>query len=213
MSNEGPEKELLGQAVRGDRKALADLYGLFRERLYRMVRLRMDHRLEGRLDPSDVLQDSFLDVWQRFPDYVANPTDSFLVWLRGVVGQKLTDLHRFHLGTQKRTAAREVSLYRGPLPQTSSVSLAEQLLGKLTSPSVAAIRAELKLQVQELLNNMDAIDREVLSMRHFEHMSNKEIAEALNLKPAAASNRYVRALKHLQRALAEIPGLAEAACW
>jgi RNA polymerase sigma-70 factor (ECF subfamily) len=100
-------------------------------------------------------------------------------------------------------------LHRGALPQASSVSLAAQLLGRFTSPSRAAIRAETQLRVQEALNAMDPIDREVLALRHFELLSNGEVAQILGLSKAAASNRYIRALKRLKEILAAVPGLGE----
>jgi RNA polymerase sigma-70 factor, ECF subfamily len=126
-----------------------------------------------------------------------------------VVGQKLIDIHRHHLGTKMRDAGQEVSLYRGALPQATSVSLAAQLLGKMTSASQAAIRAEQKLFVQEALNSMDPLDREVLVLRHFEQLTNEETALALAIKKSAASQRYIRALKRLKEILSSIPGLKE----
>jgi RNA polymerase sigma-70 factor (ECF subfamily) len=124
--------------------------------------------------------------------------------------QRLLALHRFHLGAEKRNVAQEMSLHRGPMPAASSVSLASRLLGKFTSASQKAIRAELRVRLQETLNRLDPIDREVLALRHFEELSNNETAEVLGLSKAAASNRYVRALKRLKDALAETPGFFEA---
>jgi RNA polymerase sigma-70 factor (ECF subfamily) len=99
-----------------------------------------------------------------------------------------------------------VALHRGPLPEASSVSLAAQLLGQFTSPSHAAVRAELQLRIQDALNGMDPIDREVLALRHFEQLANGETAQVLSLSEAAASNRYVRALKRLKDILLSVPG-------
>ena len=115
-----------------------------------------------------------------------------------MTGQRLLQVHRRHLGAAMRDAGREVSLYRGALPQASSASLAAQLLGRLTSASQAAVRAEMQVQLQEALNGMDPIDREVLALRHFEELSNGEAAEVLGLSKTAASNRYVRALGRLK---------------
>jgi RNA polymerase sigma-70 factor (ECF subfamily) len=109
----------------------------------------------------------------------------------------------------KRSAELEVSLYRGPMPEASSASLAAQLLGRLTSPSLAAIRAESQLKIQEALNGMDRIDREILVLRHFEHLSNNETAELLGISKAAASKRYVSALRRLKEILAKIPGFED----
>jgi RNA polymerase sigma-70 factor, ECF subfamily len=199
-------EELLDAAGNGDEGALAVLVERHRDRLERMVRLRLDHRLQGRVDPADVVQEAYLAVLGKFPQYSAEARLPFFLWLRLEVGQKLVDVHRFHLGTQMRDAGQEVSLHRGPLPQVTSLSLAEHLLGKLTSASKAAMRAELKIRVQEALNSMDPHDREVLILRHFEELSNAEAAQVLGIKPSAAVNRYVRALKRLKDVFQGMPG-------
>ena len=210
MPGDATENEVLLERARGgDCGALAELFQRHRGRLEQMVRLRLDRRLQGRLDPADVVQDAFLDVARRFSEHVADPALPFFLWLRLLTGQRLVDLHRQHLGAKMRDAGREVSLYRADFPRASSASLAELLLGRLTTASRAAIRAETQLRVQEALNAMDAIDREVLVLRHFEMLSNEETAQVLGLKPSAASNRHMRALKRLKEIMAQVPGLAE----
>jgi RNA polymerase sigma-70 factor (ECF subfamily) len=199
-------EELLDAARNGNESALAVLFERHRDRLERMVRLRMDARLQGRVDPADVLQDAYLTVRGKFPQYSAVPPMPFFLWLRLEVGQKLVDVHRFHLGAKMRDAGQEVSLHHGALPQVTSLSLAEHLLGKLTTASHAAMRVELKLRVQEALNSMDPHDREVLILRHFEELSNAEAAQILGIKPSAAVNRYVRALKRLKDVFQGMPG-------
>src|SRR5262245_25661332 len=201
--------DLLGRARAGDGDALAELFDRHRDRLRQMVRLRLDKRLHGRLDPSDVLQEAYLDVARRLPEYGPKPDMPFYLWLRFLTGQRLIDLHRRHLGAKMRDAGQEVSLYQGALPQASSVSLAAHLLGRLTSASRAAIRAETQVRVQEALNAMDSMDREVLTLRHFEMLSNEETAQVLGIKKTAASNRYIRALKRLKGLLAVLPGLGD----
>jgi RNA polymerase sigma-70 factor (ECF subfamily) len=204
------DQELLRRALEGDEPALAALFDGSRDRLRKMIRLRLDRRLSGRVDSSDVLQDAYLDVRRRIAEFSRDPAAMpFHLWLRLVAGQRLTDVHRYHLGSQMRDAGQEVSLHRGPFPQADSVSLAAQLLGKMTSASQAAIRVEHKLIVQEALNNMDPIDREVLALRHFEHLSNDETAQVLGLSKSAVSNRYIRALRRLKEILSSIPGLRE----
>src|SRR6516164_11577470 len=127
MSAATPTSEELLEAARdGDEAALAALVERHRDRLERMVRLRMDRRLQGRVDPADVVQEAYLTVRGKFPQYSADARLPFFLWLRLEVGQKLVDLHRFHLGTQMRDAGQEVSLHRGALPQVTSLSLAEQ---------------------------------------------------------------------------------------
>jgi RNA polymerase sigma-70 factor, ECF subfamily len=201
--------DLLRRARAGDSSALATLFARYRERLRRMIHLRLDRRLTGRVDASDILQEVYLEARMRMAAGGADPNLPFFLWLRLVTGQKLTDLHRRHLGTRMRDAGLEISLHRGAMPAASSASLAAQLLGTLTSASQAAVRAEHRLIVQEALNGMDPIDREILVLRHFEYLSNDEAALALGMKRSAASQRYVRALKRLKDVLSTIPGLRE----
>jgi RNA polymerase sigma-70 factor (ECF subfamily) len=171
-----------------------------------MVALRLDPRLQGRIDPSDVIQEAFLEASVRLPEYLRQADVPFFLWLRFLTGQKLVTLHRPHLGARMRDAGREVSLYRGRLPETSSAALAAQLLGHDPRPSEAAVRAERKLRLQAALNSMDPLDREVLALRHFEQLSNAETAQVLGLQESAASKRYVRALKKLKGILTRMPG-------
>ena len=93
-----------------------------------------------------------------------------------------------------------------PLPGASSAVLAAQLLGRDTRPSVAATRAERQRRLQEALNTMDLVDREVLVLRHFEELTNAEVARELGLQDSAASKRYIRALRKLKEILAALPG-------
>ena len=205
----GETEDLLVRAARGDREALAALWERHRKRLRQMVRLRLDRRLQGRVDPSDVLQEAYIDMAERLPEYVRDRAFTTYLWLRLVTGQRLMQIHRRHLGTAMRDAGREVSLYRGALPQASSISLAAQLLGRFTTASRAAIRAERQVQLQAVLNGMDPMDREILALRHFEELSNGEAAEVLGLSKTAANNRYIRALSRLRDLLESIPGFIE----
>jgi RNA polymerase sigma-70 factor (ECF subfamily) len=200
------EAELLLRAQAGDQQALAELFARHRDRLRKLVRLRLDRRMAGRIDTSDVLQDAYLDLARRFSEYAAAPTVQFYVWLRALTGQRLVDLHRRHLGAQMRDAGQEVSLYHGALPTASSASLAQHLLAGLTSPTQAAIRSEMQLRLQEALNGMDPIDREVLVLRNFEELTNAEAAEVLAIAPSAASKRYIRAVRRLRVILDAVPG-------
>src|SRR5262245_56698982 len=200
------EGDLLRRALAGDQSALAALFARYCDRLRKMVRLRLDRRLSGRIDTSDVLQDAYLDVARRFGEYAASPTMPFYIWLRSLTGHRLIDLHRRHLGAEMRDAGREVSIHRGALPAASSASLAQHLLAGLTSPTQAAIREEMQLRLQEALNSMDAVDREVLVLRHFEELGNAEAAAVLGIEASAASKRYIRALRRLKAILDAVPG-------
>jgi RNA polymerase sigma-70 factor (ECF subfamily) len=207
MDNNSPDTVGLLERLRaGDQQALDDLFARHRGRLRRMVEMRLDWRLQARIDASDVLQEAFLEVATRLEEYLDNPALPLFLWLRLIVGERLTRLHRHHLGVKMRDAGREVSLYREALPAASSAALAAQLLGKHTSPTQAAVRAERMLRLQEALNSLDPIDREVLSLRHFEELTRAETARVLGIEEAAAAKRYVRALKRLKDILARMPG-------
>jgi RNA polymerase sigma-70 factor (ECF subfamily) len=181
---------------------LGEAFDRHGDRLRLLVRLRMDHRLRGRLDPSDVVQESYLEAADRFQEYLAQPELPLFLWLRFLTVQKLLSLHRYHLATQARDARREVPLQPEAAPQVSSAELAAHLIGRISTPSHAAMRAELKLRLQEALERMDPTDREILVLRHFEHLSNGEAAQVLGLRPSAASMRYARALLHLKEMVA-----------
>jgi RNA polymerase sigma-70 factor (ECF subfamily) len=200
--------ELLKRAGAGDQRALGELFDRHRARLRRMVQIRLAQRLKSRIDPSDVLQEAYLELSRSLADYLRNPVLPFFLWLRFLTGKKLQALHRYHLGVQMRDAHREISLEGGAWPQASSESLAAHLLGKLTSPSQAAMRAELRQRVQEALNGMSLLDREVLALRHFEQLTNAEAAQVLGITEAGASNRFVRALQRLRSILVDVPGFS-----
>jgi RNA polymerase sigma-70 factor (ECF subfamily) len=209
LDHETAEDELVRRIRGGDQTALATIFDRHRGRLEKMVRLRLDCRLQGRIDPADVLQEAFVDASNRLVDYASNPDFPVFLWLRFLTSQRLHMLHRQHFGPT-RNPVREVSLHSGALPQADSMSLAQQLLGRLTTPSQGAIRLEMQLRVQDALNAMDPIDREVLALRHFEELTNKETAAVLGLQQTAASNRYVRALRRLKEILSTVPGLGVA---
>ncbi len=169
----------------------------------------MDSRLQGRVDASDVLQDGFLDVATRLESYLRNPKLPPFLWLRLIVSERLAIFHRRHLGARMRDVAQEVSLCHHPMPQASSAALASMLLGRLTTPSKAAIRAERVLRVQEAINSLDALDREVVALRHFEQLSRAETAQVLGITEEAGAKRYIRALKKLETILSSLKGGSE----
>lgn len=202
MSEQTEElSNLIDRARSGESEAIGELFELHRARLQRVISFRIDRRLLGRVDPTDIVQEAYLEAVTRLPEYFRQEKMPFFLWLRFITVQKLLIVHRHHLGVKARDAGREISLHGGPLPGASSVDLAAQLLGKLTSPSQAAMRAELRLQLEEALNAMEPIDREVLALRHFEQLSNIETASVLGINTTAASNRYMRAVKRLKTIL------------
>jgi RNA polymerase sigma-70 factor (ECF subfamily) len=205
-SGEPETQDLIDRAVQGDQAAWGALLARHRDRLRRMVALRLDRRLQGRVDASDIIQEAMLDASHRLADYRQNPSMPFFLWLRYLTGQRLLEQHRRHIGAQGRDVGREISLYRGAMPEATTAALALQLLGRHTSPSQAAQRAERKIRLQEALNSLEAVDREILALRHFEHLSNGETAQVLGLDKSAASKRYARALIRLKDVLVNRPG-------
>jgi RNA polymerase sigma-70 factor (ECF subfamily) len=205
-NNSADTARLLERARAGDQAAVNEIFTRHRARLRRMVELRLDRRLQARIDASDVIQEAYVETVRRLDEYLRDPAYPLFLWLRLIVGERLLKLHRHHLGTQMRDASLEVSIYRGALPAASSAALAAQLLGKHTSPTQAAVRAERMLRLQEALNALDPMDREVLSLRHFEEMTLAETAVTLEIEEPAAAKRYIRALKRLKAVLAAMPG-------
>ena len=210
----GPDDSdsLVEQAAGGDSAALAELFRRHRKRLRQMVRLRLDRRLQGRVDPSDIIQESYIDAARKITEYARERSElPFYLWLRLVVGERLLRIHRQHLGAAMRDAGRDVSLHRGALPLASSESLAAQLMGRFTTANQRLIRAEVQLQLQQALNQMDSMDREIIMLRHFEELSNIEASRVLGISAQAASNRHMRAMARLQAILRNIPGLLDRA--
>ena len=200
---------LLDRLARGDTRALGELFARYQAPLRRMIALRLDHRLNGRVSASDILQETYIDAQKRTRHYFEKPEMPFFVWLRLVAGQRLVEVHRQHLGAQMRDAGQEVSLDRGGMMAASSDCLARQLAGKFSSPSHAAQRDEMLALVENVLDGLDPIDREVLALRHFEELTNNEVAAILGIDKAAASKRYVRALVRLKDALANLPEFSD----
>ncbi len=194
---------LLRRLRSGDRDALAELFDRYREKLRRMVRVRLDPRLAARVSTSDVLQEAYIDAWMRLDHYFEKPDQNFFGWLRLIVAQRLADVHRRHLA-QKRHAGREITI--DTADPCDSACLAANLLGDLSTPSTAAARNECLARLERALEQLDPLDREVLALRHFEELGNAETAELLGIQPAAASKRYVRALAKLKDLLDLRPG-------
>lgn len=205
MQSHGIPSELAEQLRAGDTEALGQLFSLCQVRLKQMVHFRIDRRIARRIDVDDILQDAFLDAENRLRHFAKAAKDaSPYIWLRLITLQTLQDAHRRHLGTQARAVSREMSLSSSS-DQTTLNSMAQILVGQLTSPSQAIQRAEAIDQVQSALEKMSDIDQEILALRNFEELTNTEVAEVLGLESGAASLRYVRALKRLQQVMSHLP--------
>lgn len=197
--------ELLLRAKNGDAAALSDLLASYEAPLLRMVDLRLESGLRGRLEPADVLQEALLQAARRFPEWCGQTTYPFHVWLRMLTAQELAQARRRHTGAQMRDAHREVG-QPDHGPGVSSANAVDFLLASQTSPSQAARRAEVRARVLSAIEELDAIDREILSLRHFEGISNEDAALELGIDAGAASKRYVRALARLRPALSALAG-------
>jgi RNA polymerase sigma-70 factor, ECF subfamily len=190
-----------------DEQSLFDLFNHHRPSLRRMVEMRLDSRLRARIDPSDVLQEAFIDISNRVQDYNANPTMPVYVWLRFLIEQRLHALYRTHLGAQKRDVRVELPLHGGSPGVTSVV--AERLIAQLSTPSTAVRREERCDQLAAALAQLTEADQEVLVLRHFEELTNDEVAAVLGLKKSAASTRYIRALERLRKILESVPDFVD----
>ncbi len=197
---------LVDRAVAGDQAALGELFTVYRPRLARIATFRLDPRLAGRIDVEDILQETFISAQQRLRHILRDAPDSIFLWLRMLLGQTLIDLHRRHLGAQIRSAARERSLDAGWNSESTSMSIRYELLGSITSPSEAVSKQEAAERLDTALQALAEHDREILALRHFEELSNREAARLLEISEPAASLRYTRALVRLKQVLHTLPG-------
>jgi RNA polymerase sigma-70 factor (ECF subfamily) len=203
--NSSSTNRLLQRLAPGtDLQALNQLFGRYRERLRKMVRLRLDWRLRGRISSASVLDQVIDDASSQLAGYAADPDRPVFVWLRELTGRRIEQIHRQHLG-ERHEAGAEIRLYGGSLPAVTAGSMAAQLLGDRAA-NQSAVRAQLLLQLQSALNALDPLDREILALRNFEEMSSDEAAATLGINKAAASVRYLHAVKRLNEILASIPG-------
>ena len=195
-------RQILKRAVAGDADGWTDLVGRYRGRLQRMVAVRIDRRMQQRVNASDIVQEAYLEAAEHLAQYVQNPQMPFFLWLRGITSNKLLEIHRHHLGAKMRNAAREVAIDGGASVTTAAAGVAARLACDATMPDEAALREEMRGRLEEALDALEPLDRDVLALRHFEHLSNSETAQILGIDTSAASKRYVRALKRLKNVLA-----------
>lgn len=192
---------LLDDARNGEPGAVDKLLGEFREPLRRVIDLRLDPALARRVDASDIVQDVLIEANQRLTDYLKSPDMPFHLWLRHLAQDRIIDTHRRHRLAQRRSVDREQPIARPAWTDESSVSLMAQLIDTDGTPTTQAIRHELERRLATAVNQLADDDREIILMRHHEVLSNQEVANALGLTEAAASMRYLRALRRLRAVL------------
>ena len=200
---------LLARAAGGDMDAWGALLALHQERLQCVISFRLDPRLRGRVDAADVMQEAFIAATARRAEFFRQAAQPLFLWLRWMVGNTLLELHRHHLGAQMRDAGREISSGRhseGAGDHNTRAALVAQLTCGVTGPATAAGRADVKARLDEGMGRLDATDREVLALRHFEQLTSAEAAQVLGIQERAASKRYLRALERLRELLADMPG-------
>ena len=199
MTDSLPEQsEILKTLQSEGKEALARFFEQAKPRLKRIVNFRLDYRLSGRVSESDVIQETFVRAAQRMESYIQKAELPFFVWLRLELTQKLHELHRYHFTAERRDVRKELKFESPNHSGQTSLALAAHIVAQLTTPSLLVERAEQISLLENTLNEMNGLDREVIALRHFEELSNRETAEALGIEPAAASKRYLRALKRLQ---------------
>lgn len=206
MFNELDDVSLLQKAAAGDQLAIAELFRRHRERLNRLVRLRLHRALRGQIDEASVLDEALLEAARRAPHEAPRQGASVFLWLREITAETLTQIHQRRLGGQAPLSETDVSLHHGALPAAHSATLAAQLLGDLAEPSSATCKAEARVLVQQALNSMAPADREALTLRHFEQLTLAEAAEVMGLTTVVVGKSYLRALKRMKSLLLQLPG-------
>ena len=196
--------DLVEAAKLGDENALAMLFSQYKSQLRRMIAFRMDQKLKGRVDPSDVLQEAFLDLAKKLPEFGGKKMP-FFVWLRLVTKERMLAIHREHMGTKKRDVRREF-VQANHYGNATSISLAAHFLAQYTSVAGRAIRAEQKVRLEALLEQMTDSDREIIALRIFEGLTNGETSQVLGLTKQTASKRFLAAISRLREELKDLPG-------
>jgi RNA polymerase sigma-70 factor (ECF subfamily) len=194
-------QELLKNVADGDKSAMNRLMDRHRDAVRRMIQMRLDHAVARRVDASDVVQDVLMEASQRLNDYMQNPSMPFHLWLRQLAKDRIIDMHRRHRAAKRRSVDREQNLSGLGSDDQSAADLAALLKDAELTPAAAALRKEMEERFLVALDQLEENDREIVIMRHFEHLGNSEVAEALKLSAPAAGMRYLRAIRRLRELL------------
>lgn len=195
-------QQLLDGAEGGDDDARNQLMDRHRDTIRRIVQMRLDRKIQRRVDVSDVVQDVLIEANRRLEDYIKNPVLSFRVWLRQIARDRIIDAHRRHRQSAKRSVDREQAMAPPSGLDESTFDLASQLCDPELTPAARATQAELARKVEASLADLNEQDCEIIVMRHYEKLTNQEVAQALELTEPAASMRYLRAIRRLKDMLA-----------
>ncbi len=196
-------QQLLSLARQGNADAVNQLMDRHRDSLRRLIRMRLDQRIQRRVDVSDVVQDVLIEANRRLESYLQNPAMAFHLWLRHIARDRIIDAHRRHRASEKRSVDRERAVIIPSDMHGSTMDLIGQLRDAELTPAAAAVQKEMTLRVEQAMTHLDEQDLEILVMRHYEHLSNGDVAQALELSEPAASMRYLRAIRRLRTLLGE----------
>ena len=194
--------ELLRNARQGESAAVNELMERHRNAVRQIIQMRLDRAVAARVDASDVVQDVLLEASQRLNDFIEGGSMPFHLWLRQLAKDRLIDMHRRHRGAQRRSVDREQRVGAGS-SERSSLNLDGVLADGQLTPAAASIRREIEQRFLTALQELGDDDRDIILMRHQEHLTNSEVAEALGLSQPAAGMRYLRALRKLREVLGE----------
>ena len=194
-------QDLLKDVENGDTSAVNRLLNRHREAVRRMVQMRLDQAVARRVDASDVVQDVMLEASQRLSDYIRSPSMPFHLWLRQLAKDRIIDMHRRHRAAQRRSVDREQNNINVGSDNQSAADLTALLRDAELTPAASALRKEMEERFVLALDQLDESDREIVIMRHFEHLGNGEVAAALGLSAPAAGLRYLRAIRRLRELL------------
>jgi RNA polymerase sigma-70 factor (ECF subfamily) len=192
--------QLVERAGRGDTSATEQLFANHRQQLRRMVSVRIDPRIAARVDPSDVVQDVLIEAARRLDQYARTREIAFYPWLRQLAWERLVQLHRHHIGRQKRSVTREEAMR---ISNRSAAQIVQKLLTADTNPSARMMRRETFDRASQALEKLPAGYREVLVLRHLEQLSIAEIAQILGVAEGTVKSRHYRAILQLQKQLAD----------
>ncbi|MEY4566350.1 MAG: polymerase sigma factor CnrH [Planctomycetota bacterium] len=189
---------LIKKAKEGNPDAVESLLDRHRDALRRMIQLRLDQKIQRRVDVSDVVQEVLIEANRRLKDYLDNPAMAFHLWVRQIAKDRIIDAHRRHRVSAKRSIDREQALIVPGDNDHSTMELAGKLCDPSLTPAAAATQREIAKQVELAIGMLPDVDREIILMRHYEQLSNQDIAAVLQLSEPAASMRYLRALRRLR---------------
>ena len=200
MTPRDDSERLLQRVRQGDHSAVGELFDRHRSRLRRLVDMRINPLLSARIDPSDVVQESFAAAATHLSGFLRQGSDLLYPWLRKIAVNRMLDLQREHILADRRSVTREISLV-GQLSEPGRLRLSELLIAHQDRPSEHLLLEEQKAKVRAALELLSASDREVLALRFLEQLSTREAAAVLEISENSFAQRQLRALKRLRKLL------------